>query len=268
MYSVSVNEKNKVIGYLRDAGVLDAIRWAYDSALSRTLADYSEDAGHDSTLLGVMRHTLFRDRLDRVFSCGKYQVPDDAEPDSGLAALFAELPDKDIATMPRLDPGLVRSSPLNGSPAWRLEDLRILMTSCDFGKTDTLPWGEKSETKQRVAKQHQWDGHPSLFDDTNLLDGDWILPYAGQLLDLESFVVAHTLDAVSQKSELVIGSPRLNLDGGEAWHWRENLGQVPPTTGGRRFDQPHAPAPDTEIADAPVRLRRAVSEETKRADAE
>ncbi len=142
------------------------------------------------------------------------------------------------------------------------------MASCDFGKTDSLPWGEKSETKQRVAKQQPWDGHPSLFDDTNLLDGDWRLPYAGQLLDLETFVVAHSLDAVSQKSELIIGRPRLNLDGGDAWHWRKDLDQMPPSTGGRRFDQPPAQAPDTGTADAPVRLRRAVSEESKRADAE
>lgn len=64
--------RDDLVSTLDRAGVLVGIRWAYLSAAGRVLEDYSEAAGHDATWVGVTRFTLFRDRLDRVFSCRRY----------------------------------------------------------------------------------------------------------------------------------------------------------------------------------------------------
>ncbi|MGZ3388900.1 MAG: hypothetical protein ACXVCF_04850 [Isosphaeraceae bacterium] len=63
-----------MISDLGAAGVLDGVRWAYAASTSRTLEMFSEPDGHDAALLGNMRFTYFRDRLDRVFSCARYEV--------------------------------------------------------------------------------------------------------------------------------------------------------------------------------------------------
>jgi hypothetical protein len=38
-----------------------------------------------------------------------------------------------------------------------------------------------------------------------------------------TFVVAHSLDPLSQQVELVFGRVRLNSGGGQAWRWRQDL---------------------------------------------
>lgn len=255
-----MKQQNDVIEALRSAGILGAIQWAYTSALDRTLADYSEDAGYDVTLLGMMRHTLFRDRLDRVFSCGRYELAEDADPSSGLDVLFAELTDRDRRTMPTLDPGLVHHAPLNGSPGWRFDDLRLMTTSCEYGKIWSLPWSEKSETKQRVARQADWENHPSLFDDSEAADFEWLFPRKGEPLDLDTFVMAHTLEVIGRDSELVVGSPLMNIDGGKAWRWIEELGHTPPSTDRPRFGQSAGPMPTETVRDANVRLKKQSTE--------
>lgn len=79
---------------------------------------------------------------------------------------------------------------------------------------------------------------------------------AANRLDLETFVVAHTLDSLSQDMELVFGRARLNSGGGQAWHWYQDLLTAPPADGGhRRGDRPLPTGPDS-VPDAPVRLRR------------
>jgi len=113
-----MNEHDEVIKGFEDAGVLDGIRWAYQSATSRVLADYSEAAGHDSTWVGTTRFVLFRDRLDRVFSCGRYSVGTDSVVEASLDLLHAELTFVDVSTMPQLPSGLVIRANLNGSPGW------------------------------------------------------------------------------------------------------------------------------------------------------
>ncbi|MHA7268389.1 hypothetical protein [Arthrobacter sp. HLT1-20] len=260
-----MTEQNEIIGHLQETGILDATRWAYTSAVSRTLGDYSEDAGHNATWLGTTRHTLFCDRLDRVFASGRYQLRADSDPSSGLDLVYAELTERDKLTMPTLSPGLVQRSFLKGSPGWRFGDRRFLLASCAYGKISRLPWSEKSETKQQVAKQQNPDPHPSLFDDFELDGVEWLVPALEEVLDLETFVVGHTLDAVGQRSQLVFGRPRINAGGGDAWHWYENLDHTPPTSGGHRLDQPQSPAPDLIIPDAPVRLRRPAAEQRPQA---
>jgi len=71
-----------------------------------------------------------------------------------------------------------------------------------------------------------------------------------------AFIVAHTLDADTGEIELTFGRPWLNLRGGPAWHWRENLLTVAlPAV--RRTDVPAAAEIDklSAVPDAQVRLR-------------
>ncbi len=219
---------------------------------------FSEPDGHDAALLGNIRFTYFRDRLDRVFSTGRYEVRADGSPTDHLDLVYAELTQAEIDTMPQLAPGTVVLDDLNGSPGWRFEGRRFLLAACVYGQIGQLPWPRKSPTKQRVAKQRSVDpNQESLF--IGLADEEMAgveqLVAAAFRLDVETFVVAHSLDIVTEDAELVLGRPRHNSDGGNAWHWSEDLLVAPPGDGGRRTDVTPTPTgPDAE-PDAPVRLR-------------
>jgi hypothetical protein len=252
-----VSEQQDVISDLSQAGVLDGLRWSYQAAVARTLDLYSEADGHDSTLLGNLRFTYFRDRLDRVFSCGRYEVGTDGVP-VDPTEVYAELTQDQISTMPHLAPKLVVRADLNGSPGWALGEYRFLLSSSEYGQITTLPWARKSSTKQRVAKQLQMPpGQDSLF--AGLADGEMAgleAPVAAAFeLDMQTYVVAHSLDVVTHDAELVIGRTRHNGAGGSAWHWVEDLLRSPGGGGGRWPVAPPSPSdPDAE-PDAPVRLR-------------
>jgi hypothetical protein len=247
-------EHAEVIGALRDAGVLAAIRWAYESAARRALEMYSPADGHDVAWLGNTRYVLFRDRLDRVFSCDRYQIFHDmagaAEPDPDV--LYAELPEDDIRAMPAVAPGLVVRADLHGSPGWACRAGRFLITSGEYGHVDTIQWAYKSLTKRVVALQpppaRHWEPDNALFSIEELIGSEepgmhvFTGPHAfqGQSLDLPTFVVAHSLDPAGGEVELVFGRPRMNTAGGPAWHWFENLLATP--------------LPSTWAGDAPARL--------------
>ena len=143
------------------------IRWAYESAVRRSLESFCEADGHDHAWLGMTRFTLFRDRLDRVFSCERYAVSiDDGTRD--VDVLYAELSEHDLATMPRIAPGHVTRTDLYGSAGWTYGDRRFLLAAGEFGRLRTLPWSERSTTKQIVAMQVSPDPHPrqpSLFEE-------------------------------------------------------------------------------------------------------
>jgi len=257
-----VSEQRDVVAELGEARVLASVRWAYLSATTRSLETYSEADGHDAAWLGNTRFTLFRNRLDRVFACERYAVHS-GDDDADLDLLYAELSERDIDTMPRLDAGLVRRSNLNGSPGWAHEATRFLLASCVFGKLDHLPWPQKSPTKQRVARQRNPEPpQPSLFEDfaPEEVGGLEVMLAAGQDLDLKTYVVAHSLDPLSQQVELVLGRARLNLGGGQAWHWRQDLLDTPPADGGRRTDDAPMPIGPNTVPDAPVRLRHTAEE--------
>ena len=263
-----MDEQHDVIAELGDAGVLAGVRWAYESATRRALESYSEADGHDAAWLGNTRFTLFRDRLDRVFACDRYAAS--AADGLDLDVLYAELSDQDLMTMPRLLPGLVRRCDLRGSAGWGYRGWRFLLASCEFGGLDTLPWVHKSTTKQLVALQRDPGvRQPSLFETLlaeTLLDTDGAPEASGGIdvallaadreLDLVTYVVAHSLDAFSGEVELVLGRPRLNLGGGPAWHWYQDLLSVPLPGTGRRTDAGQVPADPSGVPDAPVRLRR------------
>jgi hypothetical protein len=259
-----VSEQQDVIGDLEAAGVLAGVRWAYRVATSRTLETFSEADGHDAALLGNLRFTLFRDRLDRVFACDRYELQPGSAATDQLDLLYAELAPDDIRTMPQLAPNLVRRADLTGSPGWAIGHRRFLLAACPYGKLDSLPWPRRSPTKQRVAQQRQPDpAQASLFDgvaDEEIAGLEELLA-ATHRLDLETFVVAHTLDALSQDTELVFGRARLNNGGGEAWHWCQDLLSLPPADGGRRRGGSPLPTGPDSVPDAPVRLRRRQGEQ-------
>jgi hypothetical protein len=258
-----VSEQQDVIGELEAAGILAGVRWAYLSATTRSLETYSEADGHDAAWLGNTRFTLFRDRLDRVFACERYAVRSGND-DADLDLLYAELSEPDIEAMPRLAADSVRRSNLNGSPGWAHGDVRFLLASCVFGKLDQLPWPQKSATKQRVAQQRNPEPpQPSLFEGLALeeVGGLELALAAGRELDLKTYVLAHSLDPLSQQVELVLGRARLNSGGGQAWYWRQNLLGTPPASGGRRTDDAPRPTGPNTVPDAQVRLRRPAGEQ-------
>ncbi|GAA2788547.1 hypothetical protein [Saccharopolyspora taberi] len=258
-----MSEQQDVIAEFEDAGVLAGVRWAYLSATARSLEAYSEADGHDAAWLGNTRFTYFRNRLDRVFACERYAVHS-GDDDSDLDLLYAELSERDIETMPRLAPGLVRRSNLNGSPGWAHGHHRFLLASCVFGKLDRIPWPQKSPTKQQVAGQRNPEPpQPSLFEDfaDEEVGGLEFAATAANELGLVTFVVAHSLDPISQQVELVLGRARLNSGGGQAWHWRHDLLGTPPVAGGRRQGDTPLPTGPSTVPDAPVRLRRRSEED-------
>lgn len=264
-----MSERDDLVGALDSAGVLAGIRWAFLSAADRVLEDYSEAAGHDATWVGVTRFTLFRDRLDRVFSCRRYAVAEGADGELSLDILHAELTERDVKSFPKLDPELVVRADLSGSPGWSNEGTRWLLASSAFGKLDEVPWPQKSTTKQRVAQQPTDEpDEPTLFDHlTSEEQAGLATLMTGSKLDLHTLVVGHSLDAEHGGRELVIGQPRLNSGGGSAWYWKHDLLQAPPSEGGRL--RPSAPAPVGPDAtpDAPVKLRRPAAEQPTRGQA-
>ena len=267
-----MSEQQNVIGELEAAGVLAGVRWAYRAATSRTLEIFSEPDGHDAALLGNLRFTLFRDRLDRVFACDRYELQPGSAATDQLDLLYAELSEEDIRTMPQLAPDLLCRADLTGSPGWAIEGRRFLLAACAFGKLDSLPWPRKSPTKQRVAQQCRPNpAQASLFEGVadEEIAGLEELFAATYRLDLETFVVAHALDPMRRDMELVFGRPRLNSGGGEARHWYQDLLTTPPANGGRRRGDTPLPTGHDSVPDAPVRLRpRAREQPTDRTSGE
>ena len=266
-----MGEQQQVIADLRAAGVLAAIRWAYESAVRRSLETYSEADGHDHAWLGMTRFTLFRDRLDRVFSCERYAVStEDGVRDVDM--LFAGLSEPDLAAMPRIPVGLVTRDDLYGSAGWTCDYRRFLLAAGEFGKLYTLPWAERSATKQIVAMQANPDPRPlqpSLFEDLPpdaASAFDAALRASQRQLNPVTYMVAHSLDPATGKAELVFGRARLSIRGDHAWHWYENLLAAPPATAAEpaASAEPVAPAEtaygapgasEPGVLGAPVRLR-------------
>lgn len=256
-----MGEREEVVAELRAAGVLDGVRWAFDSAVERVLDDYSEAAGHDAAWFGITRFVLLRDRLDRAFACRRYVVPEEADASLSLDVLHAELSEAGAASMPRLQSGAVRRADLNGSPGWRYGRWRLLLASSAFGAVTELSWVRKSPTKRRVADRYVVSpDQQTLFDAVNPGDpasegGPAVValpPDDG----LETLVVGHSLDPNGLGAELVLGRPRLNVGGGNAWHWMHDLLAGPPLMGGRDSNTRPDPIGPSPVPDARVSLRR------------
>ncbi len=258
VYARAMMSQEQLCNQLGETGVLAGIAWAYRSAASRLVEDFSESAGYNATCAGVGLLALFADRLDRVFSCGKYAVDPDQTEDSGLDLLYAELTSDEVATLPKIAAGIVSRSDLNGSAGWRFGGVRWLLASARSGGIDAIEWTGKSPTKQLVARQFgKSEKSPSLFDDyARNVDSDELFVWNGDPFDVDTFVVGYSLDLVTYGRELVLGQSRWNPDGTSAWYWTMDLlaGQAP---GGARGDAAeHAFVQPDEVPDAPVKLRR------------
>ena len=209
-----MSERERILEDLGSTNILRGIRWAYESAARRTRLDYDEETGHNTLLVGVMRWVLLCDRLDRVFSCGKYTTPEDSPATTGLDVLFASIPADEQGTFPQIEPGIVVRDDLLGSPGWSNGDIRWLLASAEFGGIDAINWRRRSPLKQRTAKQVDPDN-----DQMSLLDVLMDDPGAAKLraaleraveLDLPTLVVTHTHDIDTDDRELYIGLPAMD----------------------------------------------------------
>lgn len=257
-----MTERDEILRNLEEASIPEALRWAYRSAARQVHEEYSEESGHDAGWVGYTRFVLLRDRLNRVFSCGRYALAADALPEQGRDVVMATLPQAEMDTMPVIDANLVASSNLNHSIGWSFGEVRWLLASAPFRKLNTIRWETKSRTKRLVAQQrHINPDQGSLFDEL----GDAELPASLEVaslpdiadLDKLTLVLAHSQDPLSWQGEIGIGMPRLSHGQGSAWTWFEDLLTAPPSQGGSRVIVPAGPLNDGHLnePDAVVKLR-------------
>lgn len=268
-----MTEQQDVIDALQAASVLDAVRWAFDSACNQTIADYAPLHGHDTQWVGNTRYKVLQNRLDRVFAQREFAPPAGSGQEVSRDLLYAGLPQAEIDTMPLLPVGTAYRDDFNQSPGWTSLGYRILIASFTAGRIDEIQWTQKSTTKKRVAQQPNPDpAQEMLFEETDLDPETFALLMREDLkLDRETFVLAHALDADSNARELYLGRPALNVGGGAAWHWRHAL--VTPVRGddgglGAESGptEPLRPGPDaTSVEDANVKLRKAAGASPKEA---
>lgn len=256
-------EKAKVIGALQRGRVLDAVRWAFDSAAAGVAEDYRPGKGYDEGWCGFSRHTLLRDRLDRVFSLGTYIVPFGTDPHDNLDIVLETVPENERATFPFIAPGLVERADLNGSPGWRCGGYRLLIASIPHDDIDDISWQRRSSTKQLVASQPDPDADEESLLHRLAAGGDKgsqaILDAleAAKPLDIPTFLIGHGHDVIGGgRQRLIVGRPQLRAR--EPWAWTHNvLTTPPPKSAGLKVP---ASSPDpTQAPDAQVRLRRSAS---------
>jgi hypothetical protein len=261
-----MSEQEDAVADLSGAGVLAGIYWAGAAAYRQTMQDYNPRIGHKPGWVGYTAHQLLCDRMDRVFSCGDFQLPAGLPAEAGMDAVREGLHEEDFAAMPRIEPGLVSYSSLNSPPGWRFGSWRWLLQSFQFGESRKIRWATKSDTKRRVASYPDPD-QTDLFTSVGLsLDGFESEPVVISETDDEdgaiTLVLAHSVHRELRERELFMGRP--NLASHQAWHWKHNLMTHPPERGGglRIHDgpQPYTPNPNEVVSDAPVRLRQTPQE--------
>lgn len=253
-----MSEREQILSVLGKSEVLRGIQWAYVAAARRTREDYDEPTGHNATWVGITRWVLLCDRLDRVFSCGKYATREDSPDTAGLDILFATLTKTEQATFPNIEPGTVVRDDLVGSPGWSNGDVRWLLASAEFGSVDAINWSRRSQVKQRAAKQVDPDSDQlsildALMDDPGVTKLREALERAIEF-DITTLVVTHTQDIDTNDRELYLGLPSMD-DRDSAWAWNESLLTAPPGDGGRQTPPAFEPDGPSDVPDAPVRLR-------------
>lgn len=248
--------RSEVLETIRSSDVSVGISWAFGSACEQILEDFTRGAGYGALTAGVGRYEVLADRLDRVFSCGVYEVTPGME-FAGLDVLFEGLSERARATMPVIKAGTVTRSNLNGSNGWRVGGFRFITHSFDPGELAHIDWTSAKKTVKAVSRQS-----PSASDPVTLLDQiltaadreDLAAQDALPLVDLPTFVLGHSLDLVTSERELIIGHSRYNDDLGNPWHWQESLLDG---GGGGTSSRPNPSAipPHGDEPDVSVRLR-------------
>ncbi|NIZ90139.1 hypothetical protein [Kineococcus rubinsiae] len=256
-----MSEQDDALHDLGESLVLEGLRWAAASSANRVLSDYDAETGHDQGWLGYSHHKLMKDRMDRVFSCGKYAAPSVDESAAGLDVVGAGLSQEDLRAMPQLASDLVVREDLNGSPGWRFGEWRWLLASFRHGEAHRIQWTRKSLTKQRVAAQRNPD--QLAFDDEQLGIAELTDVFASlsQLTAVPSttLVLGHALDPFNGGVQLPLGRPRLNPGGTEPWYWMKDLvDDWQPGGRGRVGSTGSNPSGSggPDLPDAPIRLRR------------
>lgn len=254
-----MTERERILDDLGEAGVLLGIQWSYESAARRTREDYDEPTGHDTTWVGMNRWKLLCDRLDRVFSCGKYATKKDSPEGVGLDILYATLTPAERDTFPHIPLGTVLRDNVLGSPGWSTGEVRWLLASARPGGVDNINWSRRSPLKQRTAKQPDPDTRQmSIFD--GLIED----PITTQLqdalrhahgLDRTTLIVTHAHEIDTDARELYIGLPSMETPG-RAWAWKQDLLDTPPSPPSRQKLPTSEPDNPGDAPDAPVRLRK------------
>lgn len=251
-----MSEHEQAISELESDGVLDGFRWAWESASAQTLRSFMPSTGHDRGWVGTNAFKVFTDRLDRVFSCGRFEVDDAVSPSDRDRFLRDGLTLREFQRMPLREPGLVIRDDLNGSPGWRRESWRILLQSLGGMGVDQIRWSQKSWTKMRVANQPP-PNEPMLPSD--VVD----LPMAADVLadlsrlpttefPITTLVCAYGIDASTEETTLYLGRP-FHRERVEAfWHWRVRLDRAgdddrPDDPQAQRLDSP-SPGPFGDAA--------------------
>jgi len=258
-----MSEQDDALEDLQANGVLAALAWACGSARHQTLQSFDPETGHSQAWIGYNMFTILEDRLNRVFSLGRFVIDTDTDPALGVDLLAQGLATGEFDRMPHLPPGLVIRDDLNKSPGWLSQGWRILLQSYGGMDIDEIKWAQRSQTKRRVAGQPR--------PDEPMLDLPEFQMAADVLADLSkrepsdtpivTLVLAYAIDAVTGVSAFYLGHPRLNYGGGEPWHWRVPIDDSGISGTGRGLrpgssaDQPSSP-----VEDAEVRLRPQVGE--------
>jgi hypothetical protein len=234
------------------------------------MQSFDPDTGHKQGWIGYNTFEVLTDRLDRVFSLGRFAIEAGVDPALGADLLALGLAPGEFKRIPRIEPGIVVRDDLNHSPGWLTRGWRILLQSYGGLDIDRIPWAQKSRTKQRVAKQPQPD-QPQL--PPEVLG----LPMAADVLaDLSrlpesdqatvTLVGAYSIDAVTGESAFYLGRPSYNHGGGDAWHWKYALREdgyggpgygIPPSGLG---DGPAGTVPDASVKLRPVAKRKSSDE--------
>lgn len=210
------------------AGFLHALREAHTEASLAVFGALSRSAGFKERSFGYTAFDVLESQLDRVFGVGEAA----ARPAAG---------DPLARTVVRDD--------LNGSPGWRYGRYRVLLKRHEFGAVQAIRWDRDSPTKQAVARQE--------FPDDPQLTLDLGVDLRRAASDVVTLVLAHSASEEPFEMELFLGRPRLNADGGPAWHWirpltDDTLGADPRRTPA----QGTLPLWSDDEADVPMRLHR------------
>lgn len=265
-----MTEENDIFTAIKAAGVLDLLDWASTTAFARVAQDYDEEAGHDQSVVGFLAYKYLIDLLDRATSSGKYALPKGASADNGRDILRQGISTEAFESMPLLAPELINRNNFNGSPGWAFGDVRWLLQSYRFGDIDKLVWGQKSDSKLKVANQPFVDADTVLF---NFADLDMDEP---QTVAIDQFVgstliLAHAFNRENGSFEVYIGRSRApEHRGGRPWHWRRLIvsggaGGLSSGLAPEGLLLPGTP-PSTDVEDAAVKLRPSESGVTKRAE--
>ncbi|MFJ4254106.1 hypothetical protein [Microbacterium sp. NPDC090003] len=253
--------RDEVLQALHRTGAAPGIAWAFDAACEQILEDFTRGAGYGALTAGVGRYEVLADRMDRVFSCGDYEVEPGMEFE-GLDIVFDGLSDRVQASMPVISAGTVTRSNLNGSNGWSVGGFRFITHAFDLGEHAKIDWTSATKTVQAVSRQA-----PGVFTPVTLLDHmlpaqareDLAAQDALPLITIPTLVLGHALNLTTSERELLLGHSRYNDDEGNPWYWTESLLDGNGGVSGSR-PMPGVVPPQVDEPDVAVRLRTNAAE--------